>query len=95
MWASLLPKFVGGTLIDDDGPDQPTTITGFKLDEKWVEVVGEDFSFGGVREFFGISADHDRPNRFYLHGYGMSATIIMPGPIDVTLPGPEAVNYDK
>lgn len=101
MWADLLPRLVGSTLVDDDGPDQPTLIIGYKLEPNYVEIVGRDFSFGGAREFFGVSAPHDEPapgqrRRLFFHGYTMSATVFLnPKLPTVTLPeSKHAVQYD-
>lgn len=84
MWDQLLPKMVGGTLIDSDGPDNPTKITSFKLTNTEVTIEGEDFSFGGARQYMGIFTGGDGDDdKIYITAAGglLSATIIMPSRI--------------
>ncbi len=78
MWSQILPKMVGGMLIDDDAPNDPTEIIGFKLTESIVMINGKDFDFGGAREYIGISSDPTRPGTMFIHGYCMAATVVMP-----------------
>jgi len=78
MWADLLPKLVGGTMVDDDAPGEPTKIIGYELTETTVYIKGEDFDMGGARQFWGISADANYPGRFFLRGYGFSGVLVPP-----------------
>lgn len=59
MWNELLPKMVGGTLTDKDGPDEPTEVVGYELTDDTVIIKCKDFDFGGQRRYFGIHADKD------------------------------------
>jgi hypothetical protein len=51
MWSDLLPKMVGGLMVDDDAPYQPTEVVGYKLSDEWVEITGQEFSFRAKREY--------------------------------------------
>lgn len=78
MWSELLPKMVGGTLIDHDEPNSPTEIVGYELTETHAYIKGRDFDFGGSRRYMGISAN-GQPGSFRVSGYGIEATVRMPG----------------
>ena len=71
----LLPTLVGDTLIDDDCPEMPTTITGYELDEQTVTIHGLQFSVGGARRYFGIAAGPTE-DQLRWYGYGVSGRII-------------------
>jgi hypothetical protein len=82
MWADLLPRFIGGTLIDDDAPTVRTKIVSFTLTDEYVEIIGEGFSVGGNRRYFGVSATSE-PGVLAWHGYSFSGLIIPPGPVEL------------
>lgn len=77
MWEQLLPAMVGGTLIDHDVPSEPTKIVGYELTPDRVVIKGDDFTFGGAREYMGINAGHEE-GTFLVRGYGIAATVRMP-----------------
>ena len=60
MWAELLPKLVGGTIVDRDsmcGDSPAATITGFELRDDWVEIQTDGgWSFGANRKYIGVSS---------------------------------------
>ena len=79
MWSELLPRLVGGTLIDDDAPEWPTRIVGYRLEANYVAIVGEKFTMGGSRQYFGLTAfEKDGRTGFALHAYGFSGVVFPP-----------------
>lgn len=78
MWDKLLPKMVGGTITDDDAPNEPTEIIGFELSESRVVIKGKEFDFGGARQYIGVQAGPVE-GTFRVRGYGgLSAVVKMP-----------------
>ena len=78
MWAELLPKTVGGTIVDHDMPESPATIIGYRVTDDWVEVqTDHGWSFGGARHCTGINAG-ETPGTFIMRAPLLAATITMP-----------------
>lgn len=77
MWADLLPKIVGGVLTDHDAPNHPTKIVDFELTETTVAIIGEDFTFGGARQYYGLTNGIE-PRTLVMRGPLMAATITFP-----------------
>lgn len=80
MWKELVAKkqeWIGGTLTDYGDLMPPsfepmtTKIVDMRVDEKWFEVEGEDFTCGGSRDVLGISGTprHEHGEGLTFSGY--------------------------
>jgi len=78
MWIDLLPTMVGGFLVDDDAPHQPTEIVGYELDDEWVSIKGKAFTFRSKREYIGVTGQ-SVPGVIRLRTtFGNGATVTLP-----------------
>lgn len=61
MWKTLLPTLAGKTLVEHDPSGQfadiESTITGFTLDNDYVEIHTTRGGFGGDRRYLGAAGD--------------------------------------
>ena len=77
MWSQLLPRCVGGTIVDRDDPlRRATPIVGFELTRTHVYLLTPAWKFGGDRRMFHVVAASS--SAFQMRGPGLSAIVTMP-----------------
>lgn len=79
MWEELLPKLVGGTIVDHDDPMLARrVITDYSLTDGYVAIKTATTEWGARRRLVGLSAGRE-PGTFDLSGpFGMGATVTLP-----------------
>ncbi len=87
MWERLLPKFVGGTMTDLDGPPDPEATTRIvsaeierRNDQEFVTLHGEGFDWSCARKYCGVSGEGPDGTLDLFGIMGMRCHIVPPAP---------------